>query len=266
MSEPLVLTAREGGVAEVALNRPDRLNAITAELIEAMAEAAAAIAADEAVRAVVLRGEGRAFCAGLDKANFAAMVKSGRGSMGDAVMTRSHGDANLFQHAALMWRDLPVPVIAAVHGHCLGGGLQIAAGADMRVAAPDARLSVMEMKWGLIPDMGGMVLFPRLVRADVLRRLIWTAEILDGEAAVRAGLATETAADPLARAREIAREIARKSPSAVRAAKKLANLADHAPRAEVLLAESRLQSELIGGAHQIEAAMAGIEGRAPVFR
>lgn len=266
MSEELARLEIAGNVAEVILNRPDRMNAITKELLEALDAIAGRIAADASVRAVVLRGEGRSFCAGLDTANFAKMVKTGLGSLGADVMERSHGPANLFQHAGMMWRSCPVPVIAAIHGHCLGGGLQLALGADMRIAAPDAKLSVMEMKWGLVPDMSGLVTLRHLVRGDVLRRLVYTAEVVDGEAAARLGLATETAADPLARAREIAAGIAQRSPSAIRAAKRLMLLAEgDATEAAILLAESAEQKALIGAADQIETVTAQMQGRAPNY-
>ncbi len=249
-------------VAEVALNRPDRMNAITADLIEAMDAAAQAIAADPSVRAVVLRGEGRAFCAGLDKDNFAAMMQGG--GLGD-LTRRTHGAANLFQHAAMMWRRLPVPVVAALHGVALGGGLQIALGADIRIAAPDLRMSVLEMKWGLVPDMGGVALMRRLMRGDVIRRMTYTAEMIDAQAALTHGLVTEIAEDPLARARALAAEIAGRSPAAIRAAKRLLNLAEEGDEAAILMAESEIQSEVIGKPEQIECVMAGIANRPPKF-
>ncbi|MGG7565886.1 crotonase/enoyl-CoA hydratase family protein [Rhodovulum sp. DZ06] len=263
MSEALTLTTIENGIAEIRLNRADKMNAITTELIEAMAEAAAAVAADPSVRVVILSGEGRAFCAGLDKGNFSKMVQGGPDSVGGGdIMDRTHGASNLFQHAGMMWRDLPVPVIAALHGVCLGGGLQIALGADIRIAAPGTKLSVMEMKWGLVPDMSGMVTLRHLVRGDVLRRLVYTAEVLEAEAAQQLGLVTEVAEDPLARARALAADIAGRSPSAMRSAKALLNIAEgDATEDEVLLAESRLQKDLIGAPDQIETVMAQLQGR-----
>ncbi|MFT6772978.1 MAG: enoyl-CoA hydratase/carnithine racemase [Paracoccaceae bacterium] len=267
MTEPAVVLSIEEGVADIQLNRPEKMNAITVDLLREMADVAAAVAADPSVRVAVLHGAGRAFCAGLDKGNFAKMVQSGKGSLGGDIMERSHGPANLFQHAGMMWRDLPVPVIAAVHGACLGGGLQIALGADIRIAAPGTKISVMEMKWGLVPDMGGMVTMLPLVRGDVLRRLIYTAEVIEADEACALGLMTEVAEDPLARARALAQGIAGRSPSAMRAAKELCNLAlSGASEAEVLLAESRLQQGVIGGKDQIETVMAQLEGRAAVYR
>ena len=262
MTDQLITLSVTDGIADIRLNRPEKMNAITVELLQAMADMVETVAADASVRVVVLRGEGRAFCAGLDKGNFAKMVQSGKGSLGGDIMARSHGAGNLFQHAGLMWRDLPVPVIAALHGACLGGGLQIALGADIRIAAPGTKLSVMEMKWGLVPDMSGMVTMPPLMRGDVMRRMIYTAEVVEAHEAQALGLVTEVAEDPFARAMEIAKDIAGRSPSAMRRAKTLANLAESgAGEAEVLLAESRLQKDLIGGKDQIETVMAQLQGR-----
>jgi enoyl-CoA hydratase/carnithine racemase len=255
------LTMR-GPVAHVELSRPDKLNAVDMEMIDDVLAVAAKLTAAEGLRAVVLSGAGRGFCAGLDVASFAALAA---GDPEALIMPRTHGEANRFQQFALAWRALPVPVIAALHGVCFGAGLQLALGADIRVAAPDARLAVMEMKWGLVPDMGGMVLLPRLVRADVMARLIYTAEPVGGTEALRLGLVSELADDPLARAFALAGVIAGKSPSAMRAAKRLIGRAFEAGRAEVLEAESREQAALIGTPEQMEVIAANMAGRAPVF-
>ena len=247
-------------VAHVTLTRGDKMNALDKAMLEGIAEAGDAVNRED-VRAVVLSGEGRAFCAGLDVASFAALGADPQG-----LMERTHGRSNLFQRVAMVWHELPVPVIAAVHHTCFGGGLQIALGADMRIAAPGTRMSIMEMKWGLVPDMGGMVLLPRLMRADVMKRLIYTGEVFEAEQAEGWGLVTEIAEDPLARARAIAAEIAGKSPSAVRTAKALCEVAETEGPDAVLLAESRMQADLIGKPHQMEAVMANIQKRAPAFR
>lgn len=252
----------EGGVAQVRLSRPEKMNAVDMEMIDAVIAVAERLAQEPALRAVVLAGEGRAFCAGLDVANFAALA------MGDPealIMPRTHGAANRFQQFSLAWRALPAPVIAALHGVAFGAGLQLAAGADIRIAAPGTRLSVMEMKWGLVPDMGGMVTLPELIRADQLRRLIYTAEEIGAEEALRIGLVTEIAEDPLARAQALAQAIAGRSPSAIRAAKRLVTCAFTAPEAEVLLSESREQTDLIGKPDQMAVISANMSGRAPVF-
>lgn len=251
-----------GRVAELALARPEKMNAVSMEMIAEVIAAAEMLASRDDLRAVVLSGQGRAFCAGLDVANFAALA------MGDPealIMPREHGAANRFQQFSLCWRALPVPVIAALHGVAFGAGLQLAAGADLRVAAPGTRLSVMEMKWGLVPDMGGMVTLPELIRADQLRRLTYSAEEIAAEEALRIGLVTEIAEDPRARALDLAQAIAGRSPSAIRAAKRLVTRACTAPEAEVLLAESREQTDLIGKPDQMAVIAANRTGRAPDF-
>jgi enoyl-CoA hydratase/carnithine racemase len=178
---------------------------------------------------------------------------------------RTHGNANRFQQIALQWRKLPVPVIAAIHGACFGGGLQIAAGADIRVAAPDASLAVMETKWGIIPDMAHFVLWRGLVREDILRELTLTAREFSGAYAQENGFVTHCDDDPVARAMSIAAEIARRSPSASRAAKALFNRAHDLSSDEILMEESVIQQRLIGSRNQIEAVSSQIQGRDPDF-
>jgi enoyl-CoA hydratase/carnithine racemase len=179
---------------------------------------------------------------------------------------RTDAGANLAQQAAYVWREVPVPVIAAVHGVAFGGGFQVALGADIRIVTPDVRLSVMEIKWGLIPDMAGMVLLRGLVRDDVARELTWTGRVLNGEEAVDLGVATRVSDDPYAEALRLAREIAAKSPSAIRAGKRLLNLIQtDATATDIFLAESAEQRSLIGSPNQTEAVMANLEKRAPRF-
>lgn len=257
----------EHGVAHVLLNRADKMNALDSLMFSGILEAGEQLLEDAGIRAVVVSGAGRAFCAGLDMQNFSRMEQEGNAKplFANDLSERTHGIANAAQQVAMIWRQLPVPVIAAVHGVAFGGGLQIALGADMRFVAPDARLSVMEIKWGLVPDMAGIVLMRELARPDVVRDLTFTGRIFSGEQALEYGFATRVDADPLALALETAREIAQKSPSAIEAAKRLlyASLEDTA--AELLLAESVEQSALIGGAHQKEVIRANLEKRAPVF-
>ena len=174
---------------------------------------------------------------------------------------RTHGLANDFQQAAYVWRTLPVPVIAAIHGVALGGGFQIALGADIRYVAPDARLSILEIKWGLVPDMSGVALMRDLARSDVIRELSLTGRVFSGAEALSYGFATSLHADPLAAARATAKEIAGRSPDAVRAVKRLLNMASDADTAAILLAESKEQAALIGSPNQLEAVRAGVEGR-----
>ena len=249
-------------IAHVTLTRGDKMNALDDAMVQAIISAGQDVAASDA-RAVVLAGEGKSFCAGLDVASFAKM---GQTDPEEWLMTRSHGDTNTMQELAMVWRRVPVPVIAALQGAVYGGGLQLALGADIRVAAPDAKLSILEMKWGLIPDLGGMVLLPHLVRSDVLRQMTYTAVPIGAEQAERWGLVTQIAKDPLAAATALAIEISGKSPSAIRAAKRLISFAETNDREAVLLEESREQVQLIGKPDQMEVIAAQMQGRAPVFK
>jgi len=260
-ADRVTIAFEEPGLALVRLFRADRLNALDLPMFEAIVETGHVLANRSGLRCVVLAGEGRGFCAGLDLAMFETFAAA------DAprLVERSHGNANLFQQAALLWRKLPVPVIAAIHGPCLGGGLQIAGGADIRVVAPDARLAVAEAGWGLVPDMGHFALWRSVVRDDVLRELTWTAREFSGAEAVTLGFATHADPDPLARALDIARTIAGQSPDAVRAAKALFAASADAATDRVLVEESVAQQALLGSRNQIEAARARLERRAPDF-
>ena len=257
MAEQRVTIAFEEHVADVRLARPDKLNALDPAMFAALIDAIAQLEAMPGLRAVVLSGEGRGFCAGLDMASMA-----GAGS-GLDLAARTHGLANDFQQVAWGWRTLPVPVIAVMHGVAFGGGLQIASGADIRIAAPDARLSVMEMKWGIVPDMAGFALWRGNVRDDALRELVYTAREFGAEEAQALGFVTRVAGDPNAEAMALAQAIAGRNPQAVRAAKRLANL--EADAAGILLAESAEQAALLRSPNQIEAVMANMQKRAPNF-
>jgi enoyl-CoA hydratase/carnithine racemase len=256
------------GVADVRLVRADKMNALDAAMFEALVAATARLAHEKGVRAVVLSGEGRAFCAGLDMGRFAAMKDNGGNGIagGDKrdLTARTHGLANFPQQAVWGWRQLPVPVIAAIQGVAFGGGFQLALGADMRFLAPDARMSIMEIKWGLVPDMAGTPILASLVRDDILRELTYTGRIFSAQEALSYGLATRICDDPRAEAFALAREIAGKSPDAIRAAKRMLNNLSVDP-GPALLAESVEQMELMGGANQLEAVRANIDKRAPRF-
>mgnify|MGYP001240524461 CR=1 FL=1 len=253
-AEPRVAIEVANHVAEVRLSRPDKHNALDAAMFEGIVAAVEQVAATAGVRAVVLHGEGPSFCSGLDIASF----MTGPVSTGD-LMARDGGElANIAQRVAFDWTLLPVPVIAAVHGVCFGGGLQIALGADIRIAAPDAKLSVMEIRWGLVPDMAITQTLPRLVRMDVAKELVFTGRRVSGEEAAQIGLVTRVAADPLAAARELAADIAGRSPDAIRAGKRLLREAWLADAREALLLESELQTALIGSPNQLAAVTAGL--------
>jgi enoyl-CoA hydratase/carnithine racemase len=256
-----VSVAVSGGVAEVRLDRPEKLNALDLAMFDALIEAGERVRHAKGLRAVVLHGAGRGFSAGLDMGSFAAMASGRREGAPNDILRRTHGLANMWQQAALVWRGLPLPVIAAIHGVAFGGGFQIALGADVRYVAPEAKLAILEIKWGLVPDMGGIALMRELARGDMIRELAFTGRQFSGAEAVAYGFATAVHADPLAAARATAREIAARSPDAVRALKRLLNGAADADTAAILLAESKEQAALIGSPNQIEAIRAGIENR-----
>lgn len=244
-----VRTEIEGGIARVTLTRAKAHNGVDPEMLDAVIDAAHTLAGERDVRAVILSGEGPSFCAGIDvKATF------GGGSAklaGAALYARLYSPVrNKFQDFSMAWRELPVPVIAAVHGNCFGAGIQLALGADIRIAHPDARLSVMESKWGLVPDMGGAALLRELVRADIAKLLTFTGRIVSGQEAHALGLVTELADDPLAAAEVLAGEIATRSPDAVAAGKLLLQEAWQASEGDALSAERRRQRQLMGRANQ----------------
>lgn len=248
-------------IAHVRLNRPDKMNALDPLMFDAIIAAGQAVRDTGGVRVVVLSGAGRAFCAGLDTASFARAPDAPE----TPLTERTHGNANRYQQAAMTWAECPVPVIAAIHGVCFGGGLQIASGADIRICAPDARFSIMEMKWGLVPDMGGFALWRGLVRGDVLRELVYTDRELTGQEAQALGLVTHVDPDPLARAMTLAAAIAGRNPEAVREAKRLFGLMHDKPTDAILLAESEAQARVIRRPNQVEAVMAGMARRPPAF-
>ena len=259
----------EEGVADVRLVRSDKMNALDNAMFEALVETGERLKTQKGVRAVVLSGEGRAFCAGLDMGNFQQMAsgerRGGERTVDELTRGRTAAGANRAQQCCYVWREIPVPVIAAVHGVAFGGGFQLALGADLRFVAPDARLAVLEIKWGLVPDMAGMVLMRGLVRDDVARELTWSGRIFGGEEAVAMGLATRVCADPRAEALALAREIAGKNPDAIRAGKRLLNLTAEGDQHAILLAETREQVALIGSQNQVEAVTANLQKREPAF-
>jgi enoyl-CoA hydratase/carnithine racemase len=242
--------------------RADKHNGIDWRMFVALNDAVDELRASAGVRAVVLSGDGPSFCAGLDFQSFA----SGDGDLAGDGFARAEGEiANYAQRVAYGWRQLEVPVIAALQGACFGGGLQIALGADVRIAAPDAKLSVREIRWGLVPDMGITATLPRLLRIDVAKELTYTGRTVSGEEAAALGLVTRTSDDPLGAAQALAREIAARSPDAVQAAKRLFDTAWNAPVDEGLVLETELQMSLIGGTNQMAAVTSGPDPDPEVF-
>jgi enoyl-CoA hydratase/carnithine racemase len=279
MSDRLTIDITNG-IADVRLNRPDKLNALDLAMFQAIADGGEALKHDPSVRVVVLSGEGRGFCAGLDFGSFQAMAGQGGGGgsepagppddAGGARTLSRIGDTDgrithLAQQTCWVWQELEVPVVAALHGAVLGGGLQIALGADLRIVAPDAKLSVLEGRWGLIPDMTGTAMLPKLVGLDVAKDLTFTARMVSGEEAVRLGLATRLADDPRGAAMELAAELVTRSPDALREGKRLLNLSGTRPIAEQFHDERVTMGSLIGSPNQVEATLAYFEKRPPQF-
>lgn len=251
-------------IAHVELVRTDKMNAVDQEMISSIIAAGQEVAASDA-RIVVLSGQGKGFCAGIDISGLGAMI--GQDPM-ELMQPRTHGEGttNQWQEVAMIWHRMPQPVIAALHGVCYGAGCQLALGADIRIAAPDLKIAVMELKWGIVPDMGGMVLLPKLVRSDVIRKLTYTATPVDADKAEAWGLITEQAEDPLGAAMDLARSLTHKSPAALRVAKRLIALAESgASDEDVLMAESVEQAGLMGTPEQLEVVAAQMQKRPPNF-
>lgn len=256
------------GIADVRMTRADKRNALDGAMFTALAEAGERLKTEPGVRVVVLSGEGSSFCAGLDFSSFQSMAGGG-GASNDGA---SNGGGNpgsmaegrithLGQHVSWVWQEIPVPVIAAVHGHALGGGIQICLGADIRIVHPDTQMSVREVHWGLVPDMTGTLVLSQLVRPDVAKELTFTARVFDGREAYALGLATKLSDTPHDDAMAMAREIADRSPDAVRGAKALFNGLLHQQAAEQFAEERRVIGSLIGRPNQVEAVMANFEKR-----
>ena len=253
--------AIDGHVAVVTLNRPDKHNAVNLAMFAALADAGEQLAGNRAVRAIVLQGAGPSFCAGIDVSIF----QPGSDIGADKLAPGAASPANFFQRAAYIWREVPVPVIAALHGSVFGAGLQIALGADLRYATPQCRLAVMEIKWGIIPDMAISTTLPRLMPIDKIKELAWSGRVLTGEEALALGLVTALHADPAIAALESARQFAARAPSAVRAIKQLFDECGELSTAAALQLEAQLQLALLGSAEQTEAARANLEKRESEF-
>jgi enoyl-CoA hydratase/carnithine racemase len=267
MSDRVTFTLSEG-IADVRMSRPEKRNALDGAMFHALADVGERLRTEQGVRCVVLSGDGSSFCAGLDFASFQMMAggdvpaaddQSSPGAIKEGRIT------HLAQQVCWVWQEIPVPVIAAVHGHALGGGLQIALGTDIRIVHPDTQMSVREVHWGLVPDMTGTLMLSTLVRADVAKELLFTARVFDGREAHALGLATRLSDSPLETAMAMAREITDRSPDAIRGSKALLNGLFNAGAAEQFAAERRMIGSVIGRPNQIEAVMANFEKRPSVF-
>lgn len=248
-------------VADVRLNRPEKMNALSGAMFETISATARKLAQDKRIRAVVLSGEGRGFCAGLDLGNFTdpefAQNPFGPG--------RGGFWPNYYQAPAYLWRAVPVPVICALHGVAYGGGFQIAMGADIRIAHPESRLSVMEIKWGIIPDMSASQTMRDLVRLDVAKELTFTGRVVEGPEAKELGLVTYLDHNPRDSALEMAATIAGRNPDAISSAKYLFDNTTHGNDIEGLRIEEKLQRKILGSANQVECVMASMEKRPAKF-
>jgi enoyl-CoA hydratase/carnithine racemase len=253
----------EDHVAQVTLNRPEKQNAVSLEMFADLADAGQQLREMQSLRAVVLTGAGANFCAGIDVDIFSQkeMVIDAT-----ALAPLKTSPANLFQQAAYIWRELPVPVICAIKGVAYGAGLQIALGADLRYASTDARLSIMEIKWGLIPDMAISTTLRDILPADRVKEMAWSGRTITGEEAFQMGLVTANHDDPLAAAQQTAADIAARSPEAIQATKQLVNSAWRLSDEAALALEAKLQLAVLGSANQREAVVANIEKRKPRFK
>lgn len=266
MTDVVLTEVDAAGIAEVTINRPEKKNAWTPEVFDGMAAAAEALKGRAGLRAVILRGAGGCFSAGIDISTLQGFAKDFDAIRAQMLTPPEGKAANRYQAPVTGWAELPVPVIAAIDGVAFGAGMQLALGADFRIAAPDARLSIMEARWGIIPDMGISQSLPRLLRADLAKELIMTGRILEAQEALDLGLLTRIAADPLAAARAMAADLAGRSPDALAASKALVDQGWTLPPGEGLGLEARLQAAIIGGPNQIEMVMANMQKRAPRFR
>lgn len=261
MCDRVALTI-EGHVGEVMLNRPAKFNALDIETFRALDDVARRLDGESSVRVVVLHGAGENFCSGID----IEALQSGGAEIARELLAPVDGSpANLAQRAAYAWRELRFPVICAMHGIAFGGGLQVALGADLRIAAPDAQMSIMESKWGLIPDMAISTTLRGLVSPAVARELAFSARVFGADEALRLGLIGRIEEDSLAAARELAGMIAARSPDAIRGIKRLFNESATMPEAEALALEARIQVGILSSPNQSEAVRANLENRAPKF-
>ena len=264
----VVTISIQNHVAYVKLNRADKYNALNAEMFVAIVDAGRSVSEDPSVRAVVLSGEGKGFCSGLDFASFMAMAEGdiATGKEFKFFKKPEGSPANYAQLVGYVWKQVPVPVIAAIHGAAYGGGFQLALAADIRLASSDARFSIMEIKWGLVPDMSGTQTLRDLVRLDVAKELTFTGRVVEAKEAADLGLITRICENPFEAAADMAQEIADKSPDAIAAGKQLLEGAWHGSSVDGLNLEVRLQKKILGQANQIEAVMANFENRPPAYK
>ncbi len=258
----LITISKEQHIAVVTLNRPDKLNALNLEMLESIIGASIDIQTDKNIRCVVIQGNGKAFCAGLDLESFSP----GSPMLDQPLEERTHGLTNIWQEAVWCWRRLDIPVVAAIHGTAFGGGLQLMLGADIKYVHPDTKLSILEGKWGIIPDMCGSYLMRLSVRDDIIRELTYTHRVFSGEEAVNFGFATHLSNDPHTDAKSLAETIALQNPSSVVQAKQLLNKSQDLDLASTLQLESTLQSKIIRSENQFESVFSTLQKRKPTYK
>jgi enoyl-CoA hydratase/carnithine racemase len=247
----------EDQIAFVTLSRKEKLNALDMPMFEAIIKAAKKLKKDKHIRAIILSGDGTAFCSGLDvKSMFKNPISAVK-----LLVKPGTKISNVAQDVSYLWRDVPVPVIAVTHGKCWGGGFQIALGADFRYTTPDCEFSIMESKWGLIPDMGGTITLRELANIDIIKELTMTARIFKGKEAKSLGLVTHVYDDPMAEAIKFAEEIKSRSPDAIASTKLLFNKTWLTTIKQALNWETKLQKRLIGRHNQRAAISQGMKDR-----
>ncbi len=266
MSELVTISITESGIADVRLNRADKYNALNIDMFRAISEAGESLKSNKDIRVIVLSGEGKGFCAGLDFMSVMAEPNGGAGENGERFFAKENENANFFQKPGYVWSEQKVPVIAALHGAAFGGGFQIAMGADIRIAREDTRLSIMEIKWGLVPDMSAFATLPNIVSMAVAKELTYTGRIVEAEEAQSLGLVNKVVSDHMVAAFELAELIASKSPDAIRADKQLIEQAWRLPPKEAMALEAEIQKQVMGKENQIEAVTANMQNRAPKFK
>lgn len=266
MTELVTINIDENGIVDVRLNRPEKYNALNLDMFDAISEAGESLKANKDLRVIVLSGEGKGFCAGLDMMSVMSEPDGVIGKNGERFKPQKGEQANFFQKPAYVWSEQKVPVIAALHGAAYGGGFQIAMGADMRVARNDTRLSIMEIKWGLIPDMSAMATLPDIISMSVAKELTYTGRIVEADEALHLGLVNKKVDDHLASAFELAELIASKSPDAIRTDKLLIEKAWNLEAKQAMALETKLQQQVMGKENQMEAVMANMQNRAPKFK
>lgn len=266
MSELVTISISESGIADVRLNRADKYNALNIDMFKAISAAGESLKSNKEIRAIVLSGEGKGFCAGLDFMSVMSESGAGAGEKGERFYPNENEAANFFQKPAYVWAEQKVPVIAAIHGAAYGGGFQIAMGADIRIARDDAKFSIMEIKWGLVPDMSAFATLPNIVSMSVAKELTYTGRVVEAKEAHSLGLVNKVVSDHMAAAFELAELIASKSPDAIRADKQLIEQAWHLPAKEAMALEAQIQKQVMGKENQIEAVAANMQNRAPKFK